>query len=207
MVKVITVEREYGSRGGEFAQLLAGKLSWRLVDQCLIEEIAEKAGVAKSVVEQCDERLDPWYRRLSKSFWYGSVEGLPGPPDEAVFFDGDYLAGLVRDYLRQTAEQGNCVIVGRGSASALGALAGVFNVFVYASMARKIRWFEEQFPRDAAHARREIEAADSRRETYIRRYYNCDWSDRRLYHLMINSCVGFDAMIQATIDGAGLGKL
>ena len=40
MVKVITVEREYGSQGAEFAHLLAEALGWKLIDSCLIEEIA-----------------------------------------------------------------------------------------------------------------------------------------------------------------------
>ena len=48
MIRVITVEREYGSRGAEFATHLAKHLGWKLIDQCLIEEIAQKAGVTKS---------------------------------------------------------------------------------------------------------------------------------------------------------------
>jgi DNA-binding transcriptional LysR family regulator len=71
-------------------------------------------------------------------------------------------------------------------------------------MARKIRWLEEHFPDHAGRAKAEIEATDSRRESYVRRYYDRDWTDRRLYHMMINSCMGCEAMIQAVIDGAGM---
>jgi cytidylate kinase len=80
----------------------------------------------------------------------------------------------------------------------------VFNIFVYASMSRKIRWFETHFPEQAAHARSELEATDDRREAYVRRYYDRDWADRRLYHMMINSCMGCDAMIDSVLDGAGM---
>ena len=45
MIQVITVEREYGSRGGEFARLLAEHLKWNLLDQSLIDEVAKRAGV------------------------------------------------------------------------------------------------------------------------------------------------------------------
>jgi cytidylate kinase len=99
---------------------------------------------------------------------------------------------------------GNCVIVGRGAACALVGVPGVFNIFVYAAMSRKIRWFEARFPEQAANARQELEATDSRREAYVRRYYDRDWTDRRLYHMMINSCMGCDAMIDAVLDGAGM---
>lgn len=203
MVRVITVEREYGSQGAEFAHRLAGRLNWRVIDRCLIDDVAQKAGVPKSMAENCDERLDPWYYRIGKAFWHGSVERLPAPPKDAVF-DSERMVDFVRKYLREAADAGHCVIVGRGAACALAAVPGVFNIFVYASMKRKIRWFEEHFPDHAADARRELEATDARREDYIRRYYGQDWTDRRLYHMMMNSCMGFEAMIEAALDGTGL---
>ena len=55
MIKVFTIEREYGSQGAELAHRLAERLNWKLVDRCLIDEIAHKAGVSKSMAEQCDE--------------------------------------------------------------------------------------------------------------------------------------------------------
>ena len=30
-----------------------------------------------------------------------------------------------------------------------------------------------------------------------------DWADRHMYHLLLNSCMGIDAMVHATIDAAG----
>jgi Cytidylate kinase-like family len=205
MVKVITVEREYGSQGAEFAHHLANRLGWRLIDRCLIDEIAQKAGVPKSLAENCDERLDPWYYRIGKAFWHGSVERLPAPPKDTIF-DSERMVDFVRKYLKEVAGTGHCVIVGRGAACALAAVPCVFNIFVYASTTRKIRWFEEHFPEHAVDARRELEATDARRADYVRRYYDQDWTDRRLYHMMINSCMGFEAMIEATLDGTGLAQ-
>jgi cytidylate kinase len=206
MIRVITVEREYGSRGAEFARYLAQHLGWRLIDQCLIEEIAQKAGVSKKLAERCDERLDPWYYRVGKAFWHGSIERLPALPENEVF-DSDSMVGFVRNYMSELAEEGNCVIVGRGAASMLSRAPGVFHIFVYASQWRKVRWFEEHFPEHAKEAERELAATDKRRAAYVRRYFQQDWTDRRLYHMMINSCMGFDAMIQSAIDGAGLTQL
>ena len=191
------------ARGRSLPTRLADRLGWKLIDHCLVEEIAQEAGVPKSMAENCDERLDPWYYRVGKAFWHGSVERLPAPPIDRVF-DSERMVSMVRNSLKELAASGHCVIVGRGAACALCQTPGVFNIFVYASMTRKIRWFEEHFPEQASQARREIEATDSRRESYIRRYYDQDWADRRLYHMMINSCMGFEAMIQVTLDGTAL---
>ncbi|MBW4027615.1 MAG: cytidylate kinase-like family protein [Acidobacteria bacterium] len=204
MVRVITVEREYGSQGAEFAHHLAGRLGWRLIDQCFIDEIASKAGIPQSLAKNCDERLDPWYYRFGKAFWHGSIERMPAVPEQEVF-DSERMVGFVREYLNERASEGNCVIVGRGASSVLFETPHVFRVFVYASMVRKVRWFEEHFPEHAGSAEEEIIATDKRRAAYVRRYYQHDWTDRRLYHLMMNSCMGFDCMVQAAIDAAGLG--
>jgi cytidylate kinase len=206
MIRVITVEREYGSRGAEFARHLADHLGWKLIDQCLIEEIAQKAGVTPKLAERCDERLDPWYHRFGKAFWHGSLERLPAPPETDVF-DSDRMVEFVRDYMNKLAEDGNCVIVGRGAASMLARASGVFHIFVYASMWRKVNWFQEQFPDQSATAEQELLATDRRRAAYIRNYFNDDWTDRRLYHLMMNSCMGFEAMVKSAVDASGLSSV
>ncbi len=43
MIKIITIEREYGCGGGEIAQKLANQIGWKLWDQLLTEEIARLA--------------------------------------------------------------------------------------------------------------------------------------------------------------------
>jgi hypothetical protein len=47
-------------------------------------------------------------------------------------------------------------------------------------------------------------ATDRRRAEYVNRFHHQDWTDRRLYHLMVNSCMGFEAMIGATTEASGL---
>jgi hypothetical protein len=203
MIRVITVEREYGSQGAEFAHHLAHHLQWKLIDQCLIDEIAVKAGITKKLAESCDERLDPWYYRFGKAFWHGSLERLPATADPE-FFDAERMVEFVRDYLQHQVKTGQCVIVGRGATSALLTTPGVFHVFVHASMKRKLDWFQKNFPEHSKDAEQEILATDRRRAAYVRRFYNREWTDYRLYHLMLNSCMGFDAMVNATMEAAGL---
>jgi hypothetical protein len=203
MVRVITVEREYGSQGAEFGHRLAEALNWKLIDSCLIDEIAQRAGVTTSLVKRCDERMDPWYYRFGKAFWHGSIDRLPAPPETGVF-DSERMVGLVREYLLKVAAEGNCVIVGRAAACVLSNYPGAFHIFVYASRRRKLQWFERNFPERIDDAERELEETDRRRADYVRRFYDQDWSSHRLYHLMINSCMGCDAMVKATAEAAGL---
>ena len=78
MIQVITVEREYGSRGAEYAHHLAHRLGWKLIDSCLVEDVAGKAGVTPTLVKRCDERVDPWFYRFGKAIWLGGHRAAPG---------------------------------------------------------------------------------------------------------------------------------
>ena len=199
MTRVITVEREFGSEGAEFAAALADRLGWSLADNSLVEHVARAAGVPATAVAASDERTDPWYHRLSKGFWQGGIEQSVAPN-----LDSDAMLGHLQTAIRSTAEQGNSVIVGRAASSLLCGVPGCFHIFTYASMPRKKRWFEETFPDRARHAEAEIHAADHARAAYVRQHYNRDWADRHLYHLMLNSCMGIPAMVDAAITAAAL---
>lgn len=203
MVKVITVEREYGSQGAEFAHRLAEALGWKLIDSCLIDEIARRAGVDKSQVSRCDETLDPWYHRFGKAFWHGNIDRAPAVNTGSVF-DSERMSKLVSEYLHKVAGEGQAVIVGRGAACVLSQYPGAFHIFVYASRKRKLQWFQKNFPDRVQDAEKEMEATDQRRAEYVRQFYDQQWDSHRLYHLMINSCMGCDAMVKATVEASGL---
>ncbi|MDR3727034.1 MAG: cytidylate kinase-like family protein [Terracidiphilus sp.] len=202
-VRVITVEREYGSRGGELAHELAARLGWRLLDSELVAGVARAAGVDPKLAARFDERLDPWYYRYGKILWQDSVFPMAGL-DEDQFFDSERMLSLVRQEIVSAAQEGNCVLVGRGAACALAGQPGCFHIFVYATTRDKRDWFAHAFPNQAQHADQLLAAFDKRRAAVIRKFYQQDWSARGLYHLLLNSAIGMEAMIAATEAAAGL---
>ncbi|HUA98854.1 MAG TPA: cytidylate kinase-like family protein [Terracidiphilus sp.] len=202
-VNVITVEREYGSRGGEFAHDLAKRLGWRLLDSELVAGAARAAGVDPKMAARLDDRLDPWYYRYGKIFWQDTSYSTAGPADDKVF-DSDRMLTLIKQEIREAATRGNCVLVGRGSACALAGQPGCFHIFVYATESAKKDWFQRQFPEQASHAEQHLAAFDRRRAAVIRKFYQQEWCSRRLYHMLLNSCMGTEAMIAATMCASGI---
>src|SRR5579862_8633798 len=75
MIRVLTVEREYGCGGGDIARKVADRLGWALWDQALTTEIARLINCDPSEVEIREDRVDPVYYRLFKSILRGSFEG------------------------------------------------------------------------------------------------------------------------------------
>jgi hypothetical protein len=181
-VKVITVEREFGSRGGEFAHDLARHLGWRLLDS---------------------ERLDPWYYRYGKVFWQDPVYA-PSPSGEEHVVDSQRMLELIQQQILDAAKEGNCVLVGRGSACALAGKPGCFHIFVYATASARKDWFAHKFPDQAQVAEQQLAAFDRRRAAVIRKFYQQEWCSRGLYHMLLNSCIGTRAMIDAVQCAAGL---
>ena len=201
-VNVITVEREYGSHGGEFAHDLAAHLGWRLLDSELVTGAARIAGVDPRLAAKLDERLDPWYYRYGKIFYQEPM--YVTSTGEEHLFDSERMLELIRQEILDAATQGNCVLVGRGSACALAGRHGCFHIFVYATASAKKDWFARAFPDRAQHAEQDLKEFDRRRAAVIRKFYQQEWCSRGLYHLLLNSCIGTDAMIAAVQCAAGL---
>ena len=202
-IRVITVEREYGSRGGEFAHDLAERLGWRLMDSELVCAAAKRAGVSPELAAKFDERLDPWYYRYGKVFWHDTAYQMTGLTEDQVF-DSERMLTLIREEILESAKRGNCVIVGRGAACALACHPGCFHIFVYATLKAKREWFEKAFPKQAQHAEQRLVEHDKRRAAVIRRFYQQEWCSRGLYHMLLNSAMGTDGMIAAVGGAAGL---
>jgi cytidylate kinase len=191
MFRVITVAREYGSGGARIAQLLAGRLGWKLLDRCLVERIAETARIEPKVAEKFDERPDPWFERLAEVFWRSpGLRGyMSGPPPD--YFDADVAAHLTHRIIEEAAQIGDCVIVGRGSQCVLQKREDVFHVFVYAPRGERLARLLHRDPRlTKAEAEKKLVAEDATRAAYVRAHFGEDWQNRHLYHLMISSSLG-----------------
>ena len=94
--------------------------------------------------------------------------------------------------------------MGRGAACALAGSPGCFHVFVYATAKAKRDWFIHAFPKQAAQADQMLAAFDKRRAAVIRKFYQQEWCARGLYHMLLNSAMGTEAMIAAVQCAAGL---
>src|SRR5580658_4250118 len=138
MIRILTVERVYGSGGGEIAQLLAKQLGWKLWDQLLTEEIARLANCPKDVVEVREERTDPLYYRLFKSFLRGSYEGSLNAHKLNVV-DSESILKMTEQVVQHAAKKGDSVIVGRGAQHFLRNREDTLRIFLYAPRENKAR--------------------------------------------------------------------
>jgi hypothetical protein len=197
-IRIITLEREYGSGGGEIAAEVAKRLGWKLWDQLLTEEIARHLDCDCRAVEQREERKDPAYYRLFKAFMRGSHEGSQNAP-KMKMVDAECIRDVVLKILPGIADAGNCVIVGRGSAYYLGNRTDAFHVFVYAPFQERVRRLRAR-GKSAKEAAELAESVDRDRAEFIETYFKVEWPARHRFHLMVNSGIGEDAAVEVILD-------
>jgi len=194
VIKIITIEREYGCGGGEIARLVAKHLGWKLWDQLLTEEIARLANCSKAAVEVREERTDPLYYRLFKSFLRGSYEGSINA-HKLNLVDSETILRITRRVVEHAAERGNCVIVGRGSQQFLKNRPDTMRVFLYAPREDKVRRLLAR-GKSEQEAEQLVDTVDRERADFIQKYFNVEWPDRSIYHGMMNTAIGDEAVLQ-----------
>jgi cytidylate kinase len=198
MIKIVTIEREYGSGGGEIAQLLAKHLGWKLWDQLLTEEIARLAECPKAVVEVREERTDPLYYRLFKSFLRGSYEGSINA-HKLKLVDSESILQITERVVQHAAKTGNSVIVGRGSQHFLRDRQDTLRVFLYAPREEKVRRLLAR-GKSEKEAEQLVDTVDQDRADFIQKYFHVEWPDRAIYNTMINTVIGDEAVVRMILE-------
>jgi cytidylate kinase len=198
-IRIITVEREYGSGGAAIARALAERLHWKLWDEELTTEIARVAKVDPKAAQRCDEHVDTLLYRLFKVYARGSYErALPVAPDSGAF-DTDRMVSTLHQVVNDVASRGASVIVGRGSTYFLRDRSDAFHVFIYAPLEEKIQRLEG-IGKSEKEARHLIEEIDRDRAAFIRHYFQAQWPHRPLYNVMINSKFGDEHVVETILQ-------
>jgi cytidylate kinase len=205
MFQVITISREFGSGGGIVGRILSERLSWKLLDASMIDEIARAADIDPALAERFDETTDPWFRRVVKALWQGGYEGVASSGTGPRLADADLVAAEWRRVILESARIGHCVIIGHGGQCLLQDREDTFHVSVYAPIKERVARIRQRRPaeRDPYAL---VQQMDHKRSVYIRRHFERDWTDRHLYNLMICSSIGLEAACNCILCAMGLSE-
>jgi cytidylate kinase len=199
IVRVLTIEREYGSGAGDIARELSNRLGWKLWVQSLTNEISRHLECESRHVQEREERKDPLYYRLFKSFLRGSYEGSQNMHGVKMA-DAESIRRVSERLVRAAGDEGNAVIVGRGAAYYLRDKPDSFHVFIYAPFDERVRRLQRE-GKSEEEAIQLAETVDRDRAAFIKEYFGIEWPARQFFHLMINSTMGEAAVAEIILDG------
>lgn len=221
-MSAITISREYGSGGRTIAAKVAEALGYENVDKDLLVAVAREAQVPVSEVERYDEQpehpalrilrkfLTPGYADtltgLSEYEWWATatVPELSNQKDKALAtLDEEVYVKLTAEVVTRMSEQEKVVIVGRGGQAVLRGREDVLHVRVVANEDYKKEIVKERDQLEGEAAVKHMKHMDEQRRTYLRRHYQIDLTDSRLYHLTVNTgYLGMDAAAGLVVDAA-----
>lgn len=205
-MSVITISRQYGSGGDEIADLLRRDFGYRVFDKFILAEAALDAGLSEQEIVDYSEdqyKAKTFFERLfgrsrpvaQMSTWVEVKGGVR--VTENLSLSEEQALGFVRKAVLSAYELGNMVIVGRGGQVILKDHPNVLHVRVEAPLEERLirvrndTAFAGRSFSDSVEARRAaqdlIETRDAASSDYLKRFYNVDWFDSSLYHIIINT--------------------
>jgi len=114
-----------------------------------------------------------------------------GEDDEPQVFTFDLNDSLylnfVRQVVREIAQSGSAVVVGRATHLLLRDVPGALHVHVVAPIEIRVERIMEERNCSREAADKLARDADHARESYTSRFYHSHWSDPTQYHLTINT--------------------
>ena len=197
---LITISREFGAGGSRVAALIAQSLGWTLVDNEFIDLVAKRAGLTPEEVARREERVPGFVERLARTLAVTSQEFAVPQPDAVAGLAEPELVRLTEAVVREVAELDHVVLVGRAATTVLARREDALHVRIVAPRSFRVRMIEEREGLDARHAEARVEAMDAQRARYHREYYERDWTDPALYHMVLNTeALGFPGAAEVVV--------
>lgn len=184
-IGIVTVSRQYGSGGGDFAALLGAALGWPVHDRFISEQAAEKLAVPPESVASAEEREATYLERLEQLFSMGTPETIVGmaplrPWNQQVF-------AVERDTILRLAGSPPAVIVGRGAQCLLRGRPGVLHVRVYAPTADRVARIAARTKVSEGQAEQVVRRMDAARAKFLAAHFSCSEELSTLYDVELNT--------------------
>lgn len=179
---IITISRQFGSGGREIGQRLAKELEIPFYDKELIEIAAKQSGIDSELFEE--ERY-----HTSRGFYLlGAINYTLGSPISSIaeMSLNDRLFFVQSEAIKNIAEQGSCVLIGRCADYVLNDMEHL-SVFIHADMESRKKRAVHSYEADETDIEASIEKIDKRRANYYNYYTDRIWGAADNYDIVLNS--------------------
>lgn len=187
---IITIGRQHGSSGREIARLLAEKLNYKCYDKEIVDEAANHSDFSRDLIDAFDEK------RMSAFILHAVGYGL-----NENFRLNMQVVSAQFEAMRNIAEKGNCIFVGRCADYILRDHDDLISVFILGDMDERLKCLERRQGLDEVEARKKIKEVDKDRSSFYRYYSDQTWGDAQNYDMCINSSkLGVEGTVQVILD-------
>ena len=182
---VITISRQFGSGGKTLGKMIADRMGYTFADSDILQEIAKEANVSPDWVESFEKEAGTKLSRIISSMvsqrWLDRIlKDERGYLDEQIYLD--YLVLIIA----KMADEGDTVILGRGSQYILDDHPDAFHVLLIDEIENRIKFMMEHYDMNEKKATRVVNNEDKRRMGLYSKLGKKDYDSPSLYHLVLN---------------------
>ena len=176
---IITIAREHGSSGKQIGKCVANALGIPFYYKEMIALAAKESGLNREFISDIHKNSPDIMRDLYLS-------------SNAV----QYAIKAQDAIIREIAENGSCVIVGRAADYILKDYDNVVRIFIHAPQDYRIQRVMDVYGDTPKEARVNIERSDKARASYYEHISGTHWGDARNYELTVDSSDGVEKTAQ-----------
>jgi hypothetical protein len=169
----VAISREAGAGGGAVAEQLHRLLGWDICGRELLDYIADRCKVPRTVLDTIDESTPNWVSELFGK-WF----------DPQLVTPSEYVRQL-RLVVLAAARATSCVFIGRGAGFILPSKYGI-SVRLLAPLEMRIARIMELHGKGRKEAEAFVRDTDRKRRDFIAQQFGRDIDDLHLYDLALN---------------------
>lgn len=183
---VIVIGRQYGSGGHDIGEMLAKNLGLAFYDNEIIQMAAGSTGYTPQFIKEREENMTNslLYDLFSQMYIYSDVHDAPR----------DEIFESESKVIRDLADQGNCVILGRCADYVLRDRPNCLKVYLHAPESYRIRRIMERENLSETDALQKIRRMDRRRSDNYHYYTRRIWGHSENYDLTLDTSIGEEAV-------------
>ena len=193
---IIVIGRQYGSGGHDIGKALAEKLGFSFYDNEIIQMTAGSTGYTPQFVKNLEENMTNSFLHDLVSQMYIYSDTQEAPRDTIFESEGKVI--------RQIADQGNCVILGRCADYVLRNYPNCLKIYLHASSDYRTERIMHIENLSRENALSKIRRMDRKRSANYQYYTRRIWGHSGNYDLTVNTEIGSDAVQNLILQALSL---
>lgn len=171
---IMTIGREFGAEGHEIGKELAERLGIPMYDKDLLIIAAKQSGISVDTLASADEVVG---NRFLSSYMPQSLDN---------YTLNDKLYKVQSNVIRDLAEKGSCVIIGRLGDYILKDDPNCIKVFIYAPFNKRVQIISEKRGISIEAAKKIVKQMDHARNAYYSYYSKGKWNHKEGKDILLN---------------------
>jgi cytidylate kinase len=165
---IITVSREFGSKGSEVSQLIAQRLGYAYVDKETIEKVMRQYGLIS---------FDRFYD-APHTIWEGFSE------------DNQSIVTMFSKTVHEFSKIDKTVLVGRAGFILLSGYENVLHVLIRAPFEQRVSNIMQSMNIDREEAKGLVLQRDQSRRNFVQKFYRADTNNAEWFNIALDtSCI------------------